>query len=179
MGPLGNVRLTNRSGACECGRYLDINTEIFEHQTFTLCEIYLSCSRRNPLLDSRSIWYVLRHNISKLIPSWHDCPTFITPTFLTSDIHHPLPKFRHSSPRHSSPQTFITPCCRIRHSSPRTFITSDVHHLRHSSPQTFITSDVHHPLPKFRHSSPQTFITSDIHHPLPKIRRSSPQTFIT
>ena len=58
---------------------------------------------------------------------------------------------RHSSPRHSSPQTFITPCCRIRHSSPRTFITSDVHHLRHSSPQTFITSDIFHPLPKIRH----------------------------
>ena len=72
---------------------------------------------------------------------------------------------RHSSPRHSSPQTFITsdvhhPLPKIRHSSPRTFITSDVHHLRHSSPQTFITSDIHHPLPKIRHSSPQTFITS-------------------
>ena len=130
LGPLGNVRLTNRSGrwiiridrtsACECGRYLDINTEIFEHQTFTLCEIYLSCSRRNPLLDSRSIWYVLRHNISKLIPSWHDCPTFITPTFLTSDIHHPLPEIRRSSP-----QTFITP-----------YLKSDIHHLRRSSPPT-------------------------------------------
>ena len=66
-------------------------------------------------------------------------------TFITLDFHHPLPKIRHSSPRHSSPQTFITHSCRIRHSSPRTFITSDVHHLRHSSPQTFITSDVHHP----------------------------------
>ena len=73
-----------------------------------------------------------------------DCPTFITPTFITSDIHHPLPNFRHSSPQ--------------------TFITSDVHHLRHSSPQTFITSDFHHPLPKIRHSSPRTFITPDIHH---------------
>ena len=46
---------------------------------------------------------------------------------------------RHSSPRRSSPQTFITP---------------------------YLFSDIHHPLPKFRHSSPQTFITSDIHHPL-------------
>ena len=87
---------------------------------------------------------------------------------------------RHSSPRHSSPQTFITsdihhPLPIFRHSSPQTFITSDVHHLRHSSPQTFITSDFHHPLPKIRHSSPRTFITSDIHH----LRRSSPQTFIT
>ena len=35
---------------------------------------------------------------------------------------------RHSSPRHSSPQTFITP---------------DIHHLRLSSHQTFITSDIH------------------------------------
>ena len=33
-----------------------------------------------------------------------DCPTFITPTFITSDIHHPLTEFRHSSP-----WTFITP----------------------------------------------------------------------
>ena len=127
LGPLGNVRLTNRSGACECGRYLDINTEIFEHQTFTLCEIYLSCSRRNPLLDSRSIWYVLRHNISKLIPSWHDCPTFITPTFITSDIHHPLPKFRHSSPDIHD----------LRHSSPPV-VESDIHHPGHSSPQKFV-----------------------------------------
>ena len=71
---------------------------------------------------------------------------------------------RHSSPRHSSPRTFITsdihhPLPKIRHSSPRTFITSDIHHLRHSSPRTFITSDIHHPLPKIRRSSPQTFIT--------------------
>ena len=80
-----------------------------------------------------------------------DCPTFITPTFITSDIHHL---------RHSSPQTFITP-----------YLKSDIHHLGHSSPQTFITSDIHH----LRRSSPQTFITpylkSDIHH----LRRSSPQ----
>ena len=60
---------------------------------------------------------------------WVDCSTFITSprhssaptsnqTFITpklkspqsSDIHHPLPK--------------------IRHSSPQTFITSDIHHLR-------------------------------------------------
>ena len=34
----------------------------------------------------------------------YDCPTFITPTFITSDIHHPLIEFRHSSP-----WTFITP----------------------------------------------------------------------
>ena len=59
--------------------------------------------------------------------------------------------------RHSSPQTFITsdihhPLPKIRHSSPRTFITSDIHHLRRSSPQTFITSDIHH----LRRSSPPT-----------------------
>ena len=94
----------------------------------------------------------------------HSSPPDWIQTFITLDFHHPLPKIRHSSPRHSSPQTFITHSCRIRHSSPRTFITSDIHHLRHSSPQTFITSDIHHPLAKIRHSSPQTFITSDIHH---------------
>ena len=49
-----------------------------------------------------------------------DCPTFITQTFITSDIHH------------------------LRHSSPLTFITSDIHHplprIRRSSPHTLITS---------------------------------------
>ena len=75
---------------------------------------------------------------------------------------------RHSSPRHSSPQTFITP-----------WLNSDIHHLglssplpkirysspRHSSPQTFITHSC-----RIRHSSPRTFITSDVHH----LRHSSP-----
>ena len=119
------------------------------------CKVHPSCESLIYNLN------VIQSLIWKLLPTegnWivrHSSPQ----TFITSDIHHPLPIFRHSSPQ--------------------TFITSDVHHLRHSSPQTFITSDVHHPLPKIRHSSPQTFITpylnSDIHH----LRRSSPQTFIT
>ena len=91
---------------------------------------------------------------------------------------------QHSSPRHSSPQTFITPYLKsdihhLGHSSPQTFFTSDIHHPRHSSPQTFITSDIHHPLPKIRRSSPKTFLTPLLNSDIHNIRRSSPQTFIT
>ena len=53
----------------------------------------------------------------------HSSPPYWIQTFITLDFHHPLPKIRHSSPRRSSPQTFITHNCRIRRSSPRTFIT--------------------------------------------------------
>ena len=53
----------------------------------------------------------------------HSSPPYWILTFITSDFHHPLPKIRHSSPRRSSPQTFITHNCRIRRSSPKTFIT--------------------------------------------------------
>ena len=78
----------------------------------------------------------------------YDCPKFITPTFITSDIH-----------------TFITPYLKSDIHHP------DIHHLRHSSP-IVVESVIHHP----RRSSPQTFITpylkSDIHH----LRRSSPPT---
>ena len=96
-----------------------------------------------------------------------DCPTFVTPTFITSDIHHPLTEFRHSSP-----WTFVTPYPKadihhLRHSSP-IVVESDIHHPGHSSPQTFITLDIHH----LRRSSPQTFISSDVHH----LRHSSPPT---
>ena len=64
-------------------------------------------------------------------------PTFLISLIRLSDIHHP--DIHHL--RRSSPQTFITsdvhhPLPKIRHSSPRTFITSDIHHLRHSSPPT-------------------------------------------
>ena len=76
-------------------------------------------------------WWLKAQRL-KLIWWKIDCPTFITPTFITSDIHHL---------RHSSPPTYF-----------QTFITSDIHHLRRSSPQTFITSDVHH----LRLSSPPT-----------------------
>ena len=46
----------------------------------------------------------LRSTTLPLMVATVDCPTFITPTFITSDIHHPLTEFRHSSP-----WTFITP----------------------------------------------------------------------
>ena len=96
----------------------------------------------------------------------NSCPTFITQTFITPDIHHTMCKKGHWSHR-----TFITPCVKkdidhTRHWSHQTLITPDIHHTGHSShhvqKRTMITPDIHHTMCKRGHWSHQTLITSDM-----------------